>query len=123
MIEGLTFKRYCPLTVEIFFLSNYVVKSTRLIEFQLSWPISDCFRFMHKLVFLHQMKFVQKSFRVYEVNSLVSIFLITDYQFFHQPRLIYPISIKALFLDVKALILTFIIHHQVLNLMIGLIVV
>ena len=123
MIEGLTFKRCCLLTIGIFFLPNFVVISTRLRGSQLSWPISDCFKFMRTLAFLHQMKSVKKSFRVYEVNSLASIFQITDCLFFHQPRLIYPISVKALFLDVKALILTFIIHHQVLSLKISLIVV
>ena len=123
MIEGLTFKRYCLLAIGIFFQSNFVVKSTRLREFQLSSPISNYFNFMHKLVFLHQMKSVQKSFRVYEVNSLVSIFQIIDCLFFHQPRLIYPISVKALFLDVQVLILTFIAPHQVTSLKISLIAV
>lgn len=123
MIEGLKFKRYCQLTIEIFSLINFVIKSTRLREFHLSWPISDYFKFMRKLVFLRQMKSVQKSFQVYEVNSLASIFQITDCLFSHQPRLIYPISVKALFLDVQALILTFIIHHQVLSLRISLIAV
>ena len=78
---------------------------------------------MRKPAFLHQMKSVKKSFRVYEVNSLVSIFQIRDCLFFHQPRLIYPVSVKALFLDVQALILTFIIHHQVLSWKISLIAV
>ena len=78
---------------------------------------------MRTLVFLHQMKSVKKSFRVYEVNSLVSISQITDCLFFHQPRLIYPVSAKALFLDVQALILILIIHHQVLSLKISLIAV
>lgn len=78
---------------------------------------------MRKPAFLHQMKSVKKSFQAYEVNSLVSIFQITDCLFFHQPRLIYPTSVKALFLDVQVLILTFIIRHQVLSLKISLIAV